>query len=182
MKILHDQSHVTSKINLTNTYIPPKIPQSKPTYDRSYFCSKILDQYPNLYREFSSENVDYYGIIDKTSCPLCKLDHDDEEGIEETGNEPWQFSEVHGSEVINSMPENKVSSFSEQCEEEGSITFIIKSVLKHFPYLKFRNSFRGIDNYNFALPQPWNSPCPICNGKYGNYGLQGEWYRNGTEY
>ena len=57
---------------------------------------------------------------------------------------------------------------------------IIKSVLEHFPYLKFRNSFRGIDNYNFASLQPWSSPCPICDGKHGNYGLHGEW--NGTEY
>ena len=106
----------------------------------------------------------------------------------QTGHEPWQLSEVHESEVINSMPENKVSSFPEQCEEEGPITFearpdpesIIKSVLEHFPYLKFQNSFRGIDNYNFASPQPWSSPCPICDGKHGNYGLHGEWY--GTEY
>src|SRR6266542_1623439 len=110
----------------------------------------------------------------------------------ETGHEPWQLSEVHESEVINSMPENKVSylSFSEQCEEKGPITFeakpdselIIKSVLEHFTYLKFRNSFRGIDNYNFKLAQPWSSPCPICDGKHGNYGLHGEWYRNETEY
>src|SRR3954447_21611580 len=111
----------------------------------------------------------------------------------ETGNEPWQLSEVHASEaglLINSKPENKVSylSSSEQCEEKRPITFeakpdpelIIKSVLKHFTYLKFRNSFRGIDNYNFASPQPWSSPCPICDGKHGNYGLHGEWY--GTEY
>src|SRR5436305_11239868 len=65
----------------------------------------------------------------------------------ETGHEAWQLSEVHESEVINSMPENKVSdlSFSEQCEEKGPITFeakpdpelIIKSVLEHFTYLKF---------------------------------------------
>src|SRR5918911_5195105 len=82
----------------------------------------------------------------------------------ETGHEPWQLSEVHESEVINSMPENKVSSFPEQCEEEGPIIFevrpepelIIKSVLEHFPYLKFRNRFRGIDNYNFTSPQPWS--------------------------
>src|SRR5437667_4717136 len=111
----------------------------------------------------------------------------------ETGHEPWQLSEVHESEVINSKPENKISdlsfpSSSEQCEEKGPITFevkpdselIIKSVLEHFTYLKFRNSFRGIDNYNFASLQPWSSPCPICNGKHGNYGLHGEWY--GTEY
>ena len=113
----------------------------------------------------------------------------------ETGYEPWQLSEVHASEaslLINSKPENKVSylSFSEQCGEKGPTTFeakpdpelIIKSVLEHFTYLKFRNSFRGIDNYIFASPQPWSSPCPICDGKHGNYGLHGKWYRNGTEY
>ncbi|EXX71203.1 uncharacterized protein OCT59_007692 [Rhizophagus irregularis] len=82
MKILHDQSHVTSKINLTNTYIPLKVPQSKLTYNRSYFCSKTLDQYPNLYREFSSKNFDYYENTDETSCPLCSLDHDDDDSIE----------------------------------------------------------------------------------------------------
>jgi hypothetical protein len=58
--------------------------QSKPAYNHSYFHNKILDQYPNLYRECSSENFDYYGITDETSCrdyicPLCKLSHDDEE-------------------------------------------------------------------------------------------------------
>ena len=44
---------------------------------------------------------------------------------------------------------------------------IIKSMLEHFPYLKFRNSFRGINNYNFASPQPWSSPCPICDENMG---------------
>ena len=106
----------------------------------------------------------------------------------ETGCEPWQLSEARL--LRNSKPENKVSSFPEQCEEKWPITFearpdpelIIKSVLKHFPYLKFGNSFRGIDNYDFTSPQPWSSPCPICDGKHGNYGLHGKWYRNGTEY
>ncbi|PKB98175.1 hypothetical protein RhiirA5_431800 [Rhizophagus irregularis] len=124
---VHDHSHVTSKINPANAYIPPKAKvstsenvlsasQSNSTYDRTYFCNKALDQYPNLYREFSSENFDYYGITDETPCPLCKLDHDDEDGIEE----------VHKSEVINSIPENKASSFPEQCEEEVPITFKAK--------------------------------------------------------
>src|SRR3954469_8886631 len=108
----------------------------------------------------------------------------------ETGNEPWQLSEVHKSEVINLIPENKASSFPEQCEEQGPITFevkpdpelIIKSILEHFSYLKFGNSFRGIDNYNFASPQPWSSPCPICDGKHENYGLHGSWYcKNGNQ-
>ena len=57
-------------------------PQSKP--DHSYFRNKILDQYPNLYRECTCENFDYYGTTDEASCgdyicPLCKLGHDDEE-------------------------------------------------------------------------------------------------------
>ncbi|UZO28516.1 uncharacterized protein OCT59_022037 [Rhizophagus irregularis] len=60
----------------------PSTSQANPTYDRAYFRNKALDQYPNLYREFSSEKFDYYGITDETPCPLCKLDHDDEEGIE----------------------------------------------------------------------------------------------------
>src|SRR3990170_5973106 len=103
----------------------------------------------------------------------------------QTGNESWQLSEV----VIDMLAEPCFSA-SGQASDFKPITFearpdpelIIKSVLKHFPYLKFRNSFREIDNYNFASPQPWSSPCPICDGKHGNYGLHGEWYRNGTEY
>ncbi|GET02748.1 hypothetical protein GLOIN_2v1869616 [Rhizophagus clarus] len=59
---------------------------SNSTYDRTYFCNKILNQYSNLYREFSSENFDYYGITEETSCLLCKLKHDNEESIEEKVN------------------------------------------------------------------------------------------------
>ena len=68
----------------------------------------------------------------------------------ETGNEPWQLLEVYALEaglLINSKTENKVSylSFPKQCEENRPITFkaksdlklIIKSILKHFTYLKF---------------------------------------------
>ncbi|RGB39742.1 hypothetical protein C1646_811777 [Rhizophagus diaphanus] len=44
--------------------------------------NKTLDQYPSLYREFISEDFDYYGINDETLCLLCKLDHNDEEGID----------------------------------------------------------------------------------------------------
>ncbi|GBB92663.1 hypothetical protein RclHR1_02040025 [Rhizophagus clarus] len=101
----------------------------------------------------------------------------------QTGNEPWQLSEA-----VISISEKPCFSASGQASDFKPITFearpdpelIIKSVLEHFPYLKFRNTFRGIDNYNFASPQPWNSPCPICDGKHGNYGLHGEWYE--TEY
>ncbi|GBB92666.1 hypothetical protein RclHR1_02040028 [Rhizophagus clarus] len=96
----------------------------------------------------------------------------------QTGNEPWQLTEVHESEVINSEPEKGPITFEVKPDPE----LIIKSVLEHFPYLKFRNSFRGIDNYNFTSLQPWNSPCPICDGKHGNYGLHGSWYcENGNQ-
>ncbi|RGB22114.1 hypothetical protein C1646_776612 [Rhizophagus diaphanus] len=196
--ILNDQDNVLGEqakplVSATRAEVKvmPPIPQPETLiHDRSYFRNKTLDQYPNLDRKFSSEDFDYYGINDETLCPLCKLDHDDEEGIDETGYELWQLSEDRL--LINSKPENKVSfSFSsEQCEEKGPITFevrpdpelIIKSVLEHFPYLKFGNSFRGIDNYDFTSPQPWSSPCPICDGKHGNYGLHGSWYcKNGNQ-
>lgn len=56
------------------------------SYDRTHFRNKTLDQYPTLYREFSSENFDYYAVTDETSCgracPLCELEHDNEESIE----------------------------------------------------------------------------------------------------
>ena len=67
------------KVNVSTTSRPP-IPRT--TYDRSYFRNKTLGQYPTLYREFSSENFDYYGITDETLCLLCKLDHGNEESIE----------------------------------------------------------------------------------------------------
>jgi len=83
-------NHVTSVTNrddqinaplisagVTTSCLP--IPRTNPTYDRTYFRNKTLDQYPNLYREYSSEDFDYYGITDKTLCLLCKLGHDDEE-------------------------------------------------------------------------------------------------------
>ncbi|GES88851.1 hypothetical protein GLOIN_2v1695250 [Rhizophagus clarus] len=73
-----DCNHVTSVTNRddqTNT-------TEARSHDRSYFRNKTLDQYPTLYREYSSEDFDYYGITDKTLCPLCKLGHDDEESIE----------------------------------------------------------------------------------------------------
>ena len=104
----------------------------------------------------------------------------------QTGNEPWQLSEA----VIDMSAEPCFSAFG-QAFDFKPITFkakpdlelIIKSVLEHFPYLKFGNSFRGIDNYDFTSPQPWSSPCPICGGKHGNYGLHGSWYcENGNQF
>ncbi|RIA91570.1 hypothetical protein C1645_805122 [Glomus cerebriforme] len=68
--VLNWNGHVTLKTNKTEIQANPL---------------GTLDYYPNLYKEFSSENFDYYGITDKTLCPLCKLDHGDEESIEGFG-------------------------------------------------------------------------------------------------
>jgi hypothetical protein len=95
----------------------------------------------------------------------------------ETGHEAWQLSKAVTTK--SQASDFKLITFEARPDPE----LIIKSVLEHFPYLKFRNSFRGIDNYIFASLQPWSSPCPICDGKHGNYGLHGEWYhKNETEY
>ncbi|CAB4413311.1 unnamed protein product [Rhizophagus irregularis] len=96
----------------------------------------------------------------------------------ETGCEPWQLTKAV---IVSAKPQN--SDFMPiTFEAKPDPELIIKSVLEHFTYLKFRNSFRGIDNYDFASPQPWSSPCPICDGKHGNYGLHGSWYRkNGNQ-
>jgi hypothetical protein len=51
-------------------------------YDCFYFHNRILDQYPNLYREFNNKNFDYYRITNDTSYSLCKLDYNDKENIE----------------------------------------------------------------------------------------------------
>jgi len=52
----------------------------------------------------------------------------------ETGCEPWQLSEAVTS--VSAKPQ--ASDFKPYSE------LIIDSVLKHFTYLKFRNSFRGL--------------------------------------
>ncbi|RIA82547.1 hypothetical protein C1645_835200 [Glomus cerebriforme] len=92
----NDQSHVPLKITNGDAFLKLKVnvsttsrsPIPRTTYDQSYFRNKTLGQYPTLYREFSSENFDYYGITDETSCdpkrtcPLCSLDHNDEKSIE----------------------------------------------------------------------------------------------------
>src|SRR5215470_24238 len=99
----------------------------------------------------------------------------------ETGHDPWQLPKV-----VTSISEKSCFSASGQAkpitfEARPNPELIIKSVLENFPYLKFGNSFRGIDNYDFTSPQPWSSPCPICDGIHGNYGLHGSWYhKNGN--
>ncbi|SRR6266542_2858154 len=90
----------------------------------------------------------------------------------ETGHEPWQLSKA-----VIMLAKHQASDFKPIIyEAKPDSKLIIRFVLEHFTYLKFQNSFREIDNYNFASLQPWSSPCPICDEKHGNYELHGSWY------
>ncbi|CAG8614313.1 12682_t:CDS:2, partial [Racocetra fulgida] len=188
--------HVTLKTNKTDALevqvievsTLASVSSTSQSHDQSYFRNKTLGHYPNLYREFSSENFDYYGITNKTSCLLCKLDHN-EESIEgrykagsyfikceqreieisdkiltpeyldwhaklsglpsiltnkiqsnlykkykqETGHKPWQLSKAVIVLAKPQAPDFKPITFEARPDPE----LIIKSVLEHFPYLKF---------------------------------------------
>ncbi|GBB96204.1 hypothetical protein RclHR1_02700006 [Rhizophagus clarus] len=92
----------------------------------------------------------------------------------ETGNDPWQLPKA----VINILAKPQTSDFKPiTFEVRLDSELIIKSVLEHFPYLKFQNSFRRFNNYNFASLHSWSSPCPI---SMENMGIMD--YMNKLEY
>ena len=82
-------SNVLRALSLKDNILPEnKIPSidhasvpSNSAHDRDYFRNKILGRYPDIYREFSSEKIDYYGVIDKSLCLACKSNHKDEKNI-----------------------------------------------------------------------------------------------------
>ncbi|GET60167.1 hypothetical protein GLOIN_2v1869260 [Rhizophagus irregularis DAOM 181602=DAOM 197198] len=65
------------------------------------------------------------------------------------------YSNYQNSEIIISISEKpQVSDFKPiTFEAKPNPELIIKSMIKHFPYLKFQNSFRRIDNHDFASSQ-----------------------------
>lgn len=54
---------------------------SNPTHNHAYFHNKILLRYSDLYKIFITEKFDYYGIIEGSLCPVCKLDHEDGKSV-----------------------------------------------------------------------------------------------------
>ncbi|EXX66428.1 hypothetical protein RirG_123880 [Rhizophagus irregularis DAOM 197198w] len=77
----------TKILKLTNAQIQNVIDQVKKyTSDHQSHMTliKTIPSGNDQIKEFSSENFDYYGITDETSCPLYRLKHDDEEIIEDT--------------------------------------------------------------------------------------------------
>ncbi|RHZ60172.1 hypothetical protein Glove_357g39 [Diversispora epigaea] len=109
-------SHVKICTNLSRTYkenevdVSPEscqtIPQPQKTsaYIHAYFHNKLLEQYPNLYEECSSENVDYYGINVESLCPIYKLNHEDEEGIKGEYKDESYYIKCETSEIGTVMP------------------------------------------------------------------------------
>ncbi|RGB23105.1 hypothetical protein C1646_775002 [Rhizophagus diaphanus] len=81
------EKQVDPESNTVSRILNIEVKAQLPTGTSDALLRKRIEHAKKLYTlfnaiEFSSENVDYYGITDETSCPLCKLDYDDEEGIE----------------------------------------------------------------------------------------------------
>ncbi len=69
----------------------------------------------------------------------------------EIENKSWQLSKA----VISISEKSQASDFKPfTFEVRSDPELIIKFILEHFIYLKFWNSFREIDNYNFVSLQP----------------------------
>ncbi|RHZ46150.1 hypothetical protein Glove_632g23 [Diversispora epigaea] len=79
-------------------------PQKTLAYTHAYFRNKLLEQYPNLYKEYSDGNDDYYGINAESLCPLCKLEHENEEGIEGEYKDGSYYIKCEVSEISIVMP------------------------------------------------------------------------------
>ncbi|CAH1768238.1 2527_t:CDS:2, partial [Entrophospora sp. SA101] len=171
---------------------------SNPTRDRAYFRNKTLKQYPNLCREGSDENNDYYGITDESLCPICKSDHYEDKEWEakltelpsvlsdktrsrfynryknKTGLDPWINSETSESKQIEEDASNHLS---RDCiikismfPEEKSI--IHEAVHKRFP-LSFTHSnawYRDVFKYTDSKAE-----CPVCKKAHTHRGVWGDW-------
>ncbi|CAJ0865507.1 14395_t:CDS:2 [Entrophospora sp. SA101] len=76
-------SNSENKISEKNKSLPETeaSASSNPTHDHAYFHNKILWRYSDLYKEFSSEKFDYYGIHEGSLCPVCKQIHEEGKSI-----------------------------------------------------------------------------------------------------
>ncbi|CAH1768853.1 14193_t:CDS:1 [Entrophospora sp. SA101] len=93
-----------TKKTLPETKIPSMPQVNIQTHTRAYFRNKLLEQYPNLYKEYSDGNDDYYGINAESLCPLCKLEHENEEGIEGEYNDGSYYIKCEVSEIGIDIP------------------------------------------------------------------------------
>ncbi|RHZ88146.1 hypothetical protein Glove_26g197 [Diversispora epigaea] len=93
--------------NLGNRYITKKTllkKQNNLTYIHVYFPNKLLEQYPNLYKKYSSENINYYEINVESLYPICKLNYEDEEGIKDEYKDKSYYIKYEASEISTVIP------------------------------------------------------------------------------
>ncbi|CAG8608049.1 13938_t:CDS:1, partial [Cetraspora pellucida] len=85
VNFIHNQNNSEVSVSANNIPQETKIlstPQvSIQTHDRAYFRNKILWSYSDLYKEFSSENFDYYGIHEGSLCRVCRQSHEEGQSI-----------------------------------------------------------------------------------------------------
>ncbi|CAJ0841696.1 13992_t:CDS:2 [Entrophospora sp. SA101] len=136
---------------------------SNPTRDRAYFRNKTLKQYPNLCREGSDENNDYYGITDESLCPICKSDHyEDKEWEAELTELPSILSDKTRSRFYNRYKNktgldpwiNSETSESKQIEEDAG------------NHLSRDYVFKYTDS---------EAKCPVCKEVHTHRGIWGDW-------
>ncbi|RHZ84836.1 hypothetical protein Glove_74g170 [Diversispora epigaea] len=125
------------------------------TYDHAYFCNKLLEQYPNLYKEYSDGNDDYYGINAESLYPLCKLEHENEEGIE--GLRLKKFTDV-------SIPQISIQTYDH--------AYFCNKLLEQYPNL-YKEYSDGNDDYYGINAE---SLYPLCKLEHENEeGIEGKY-------
>ncbi|CAG8627314.1 133_t:CDS:10 [Ambispora gerdemannii] len=174
------EESISSTSQLEKT-LPEK--QNNPVYSCVSFRKKVLDQYLDLYYEFSSENIDYYRITDETLCSLCNLDYDDDEDKicsklykrykKETGLDPWiksENSEFSQIEEGSYTPQNCVIKIFKFPEEKS---IILETVHKRFPFLSYTKSnawYRDVFKYTNS-----EAKCPVCKDVHTCLGIWDDW-------
>ncbi|CAG8639207.1 3149_t:CDS:2 [Ambispora gerdemannii] len=163
---------------------------SNPTHDRTYFHNKILERYPDLYYEYSNEDVNYYGITTESLCPICKLIHEDEEGIEDNYKAGSYYikCEQRGIEIkdISKTKLNKILT-PKYLDWQAKLTDL-PSILTDKHRSKLYNRYKKKTGLN-----PWiksenseflqieeEAKCPIYKEVHTRQGIWGDWSCLGT--
>ncbi|CAG8665425.1 12966_t:CDS:2, partial [Ambispora gerdemannii] len=73
--------------------------QNNSAHTHANFCNKTLEQYPDIFYEYSNEGADYYGINSESLCPICKLNHEDGEGVEGNYEAGSYYIKCEASEI-----------------------------------------------------------------------------------
>ncbi|KAF0532432.1 hypothetical protein F8M41_011220 [Gigaspora margarita] len=103
----------------------------------------------------------------------------------------WKLFDTIGMDKIYQIHSFSVSSISKMTNKEIqsneknselSLPDLSSGSDKKNSELSHINTSNASEEQTSSKSGPWSSPCPICNGKHGNYGLHGSWYcENGNQ-